>query len=419
MSISNEKISTKRVILTGIIGNTMEWYDFALYGYFASVIGDNFFPSADPTSSLLAAFAAFAAGFVVRPFGGLFFGRIGDIFGRERALQLSIIFMACPTILMAIAPTYSQIGIFASIVIVILRLLQGLSVGGEYTSSIIFLCEQAPKHRRGLYAIWGLWGSVLGMLLGSSIGALITQLVLPENLSIWGWRIPFALGSIVAVTGLLLRKGLKLKVNNIMINNPIKVTLTSHLGDVIKVMLLNVASSVVFYLAFVYDVNYIEVYDGINKRNTLSLNTEIMIILLLLYPISAWISDRIGRRPMFLLGTGWLLFGSVPIFRLIHSTNTSEIFRGEIALAIAVALLAGAKNAANVELMPAEVRCTGLALAFNAAEGWFGGTTPLLAVWLITITGNVMIPSILSILAALITLITSVVFTKESAFSEL
>ena len=142
-------------------------------------------------------------------------------------------------------------------------------------------------------------------------------------------------------------------------------------------------------------------------------------MLLLFYPISAWLSDRIGRKPMFIIGAGWLLIGSWPIFQLLQSANTANIFRGELGLMVAVALLAGAKNAANVELMPASVRCTGLALAFNIAEGWFGGTTPLLAAWLIVSTGNPMMPAWQGILAGLVTLVTTVGFTRETAFTQL
>ena len=162
--------STSRVLLAGLIGNVMEWYDFAVYGYFATVIGREFFPSSDPAASLIAAFGAFAAGFLVRPLGGVVFGRIGDLAGRQVALKLSVMVMAVPTVLMGLLPTHSQIGIAAPIAVVLLRIVQGLSVGGEYTSSIIFLSENAPERQRGFYAIWGLWGSVLGMLLGSGFG---------------------------------------------------------------------------------------------------------------------------------------------------------------------------------------------------------------------------------------------------------
>ncbi|MFL0790958.1 MAG: MFS transporter [Prochlorococcus sp.] len=412
----SDKNSTSRIITAGIIGNVMEWYDFGLYGYFATIIGREFFPSADPSNSLIAAFGAFAAGFLVRPFGGMVFGRIGDLLGRRRALTISVILMGLSTLLMALLPTYHQVGIMAPIAIVLLRLLQGLSVGGEYTSSIIFLCERAPNQQRGFYGVWGLWGSVLGMLIGSGFGDALSQILTADQLTNWGWRIPFAAGALVALTGFVIRRGLDADVINQDVRRPVQEAFGRHRSAMLRVMLLNIASSVVFYLAFVYAVSYVEVNDGLSDAKALSLNTGVMALLLLLYPISAWISDRIGRKPMFIVGAGWLLIGSWPIFRLLHSTDPSSIFRGELGLMVAVALLAGAKNAANVELMPAPVRCTGLALAFNAAEGWFGGTTPLVAAWLIAMTGNPMMPALPAMAAALVTLVTVVGFTRETAF---
>ena len=179
--------TTSKVLLAGLIGNVMEWYDFAVYGYFATVIGREFFPSSDPAASLIGAFGAFAAGFLVRPLGGIVFGRIGDLAGRKRALQLSVMVMAVPTVLMGLLPTHQQIGIAAPIAVVLLRIIQGLSVGGEYTSSIIFLSENAPDRQRGFYAIWGLWGSVLGMLIGSGFGDLLAHALTSAQLGSWGW----------------------------------------------------------------------------------------------------------------------------------------------------------------------------------------------------------------------------------------
>ncbi len=177
--------SRARIIVAGLVGNVMEWYDFAVYGYFATVIGTVFFPSDDPAVSLIAAFGAFAAGFLVRPLGGLVFGRIGDLVGRKRALTLSVLAMALPTVLMACLPTYETIGVAAPIAIVLLRMVQGLSVGGEYTSSIVFLVEHAPKHRRAFFSVWGVWGAVLGILLGSGVGDVLATILDEQQIAAW------------------------------------------------------------------------------------------------------------------------------------------------------------------------------------------------------------------------------------------
>ena len=184
-------------------------------------------------------------------------------------------------------------------------------------------------------------------------------------------------------------------------------------------MALNIASSVGYYAAFVYAVSYLEDIDNFSDTTALSLNTGILAVLLLLYPIAAWLSDRIGRKPMLISGSALMCFGALSFFDLMHSTDPQLVLRGELGLTIAVALLAGGKNPANVELMPAAVRCTGLAVAFNIAEGYFGGTTPLIATWLISRTGNPMLPGAWVALAGLITLITAVFFTRETAFRPL
>ena len=411
--------STSRVLLAGLIGNVMEWYDFAVYGYFATVIGREFFPSSDPAASLIAAFGAFAAGFLVRPLGGVVFGRIGDLAGRQVALKLSVMVMAVPTVLMGLLPTHSQIGIAAPIAVVLLRIVQGLSVGGEYTSSIIFLSENAPERQRGFYAIWGLWGSVLGMLLGSGFGDLLAHTLSPAQLESWGWRLPFLLGALVATTGVVIRQGIGAEMIEPMVKSPIRETFGRYRLQVLRVMALNIASSVGYYAVFVYAVSYVEEIDHLSAATSLSLNTGVLAVLLMLYPISAWLSDRIGRKPMLISGSSLLCFGALPLFRLMHSSDPQQVLWGELGLTLAVALLAGGKNPANVELMPAAVRCTGLAVAFNVAEGYFGGTTPLIATWLIAQTGNPLLPGAWVAFSGLCTLITACVFTRETAFRQL
>ena len=402
-----------RVILAGLIGNVMEWYDFALYGYFVVVLSEQFFPSTDPNASLIAAFGAFAAGFLVRPLGGVVLGRIGDRVGRPQALTISVMAMAMATVLMAILPTYQQVGLWAPAALVVLRMIQGLSAGGEYTTSIVFLAEHAPPNRRGLVTIWGLWGSVLGMLLGSATGALLSNSLSSAQMQSWGWRVPFALGLLVALTGLALRRGLASDAPPAAASRPLQ-ALSRHGGAVVRVLLLNVASSVAFYTAFVYVISYIQTESGQSESLALGLISRVMGLLLIFYPIAAWISDRLGRRPLLITGSLFLVLAGLPIFQLLHSGNPTLITRGEILLMLAVALLAGAKNPANVELMPQAVRCTGLALAFNIAEGYFGGTTPLIASWLVSSSGNPLMPGYWVAVAGAITLITAVWFTPES-----
>ncbi|MEK9661626.1 MAG: MFS transporter, partial [Alphaproteobacteria bacterium] len=232
--------SRRKIILAGLIGNVMEWYDFAVYGYFATVIGHLFFPSEDPAASLIAAFGAFAAGFLVRPLGGIVFGRMGDLIGRKRALMASVVAMAVPTVLIGLLPTYETIGVAAPVLIVLMRIVQGLSVGGEYTTSIVFLTEHAPPGKRAFNAVWSLWGAVAGILLGSFVGAVVADQLTDAELADWGWRVPFLLGALVAITGLLVRRALHVEGPPAESDSPVRDTFGIHRLDVLRVILLNI-----------------------------------------------------------------------------------------------------------------------------------------------------------------------------------
>ena len=219
----------RRVIAAGVIGNTLEWYDFAIYGYFAAQIGRHFFPHEDAVAQLLSAFGVFAVGYLVRPIGGVIVGHIGDTLGRRSALTFSVAAMAIPTFLMGLLPGYQTIGLLAPIGLTLLRIVQGLSVGGEYTSSMVFVVESAPEGRRGLMGALAASGSAVGMLLGSAVGAAFAASMSTAALDAWGWRIPFLLGLVVGVAGYILRRYvLETGVMEKRARAPIVETLRSH-----------------------------------------------------------------------------------------------------------------------------------------------------------------------------------------------
>src|SRR5690606_5311816 len=196
----------KRVVTAGVIGNVLEWYDFSVYGFFAPILAEQFFPAGDRMVSLLAAFATFAVGFLMRPVGAALFGHIGDRYGRARALLLSIACMAIPTVLMGLLPTYASIGIAASIIMVLLRMCQGLAVGGEFTASIVFLAEHAPGRKRGFVTSFAIFGATAGTMLGGAVGAALSNAMSPEALASWGWRAAFISGIAVAIVGVIIRR---------------------------------------------------------------------------------------------------------------------------------------------------------------------------------------------------------------------
>lgn len=416
MTSTNASYPRYRIILAGLIGNVMEWYDFAVYGYFAGVIGKLFFPAEDPAASLIASFGAFAAGFLVRPIGGLLFGRIGDRVGRQQALTLSVIVMALPTVLIALLPTYASIGMAAPIAIVLLRIVQGLSVGGEFTNSLVFLVEHAPRDRRAFTAVWGSWGASAGILLGSGVGDLLSHVLSEQQIMSWGWRLPFAAGGLVALTGYLIRQGLHSQAPVGESSSPIRDVFGKHKAAVLRVGLLNIGFGVGFYAAFIYAVTYIKNIDHLPEGTVFNLNTGAMALLLVILPAAAWVSDRWGRRPLLVAGFALLALGAIPLFQLMHSADPLTIFLGEAGFALIVGLISGGIVATNVELIPPEVRCTGLAFAYNASIGCFGGSTPLIAAWLIDSTGNPIVPAYWIAATATVSLVTIVLFVREFHF---
>src|ERR1700730_8345250 len=245
----------RRAILAGIAGNVMEWYDFTVYGYFAAVIGRQFFPAEDPISSLLAAFGVFAAGFLMRPFGSLVFGHIGDKIGRKAALMASVILMAVSTFLIGLLPTYQQIGITAPVLLVLLRLVQGLSVGGEYTTSAIFLVERSNPGHRGFLGSFGPFGACGGVLLGSAVGDAITTILDQTSVNGWGWRLPFILGISVGLSGLYIRRHMLNEAvpqrRGSAVKSPVSEALRTEWRTIARLVALNAGYAVGCYLCFV------------------------------------------------------------------------------------------------------------------------------------------------------------------------
>ncbi len=394
--------SLTRIALFGLVGNLLEWYDFAVYGFFAQTIGKQFFPSEDPAVSLIASFGAFAAGFLARPLGGLILGRIGDRISRERALFYSIAGMAIPTVGMAFLPTYAIVGIWAPVAMILLRMIQGLSLGGEFTSSLVFLVEHAPPHRRGFMAIWGSWGASAGTLLGSLMALVMAKYLSPEDLESWGWRLAFLLGGLVAVVGLWVRALVRHHLPHSSVESPVKEVFRSYKRPMLKIALLNVGNGVAYYTAFIYAANWHRTAHRLSDTDAFLVNTLSMLVLLAVMPLGAWLSDRIGRRPVLLGSLGLLVILALPLFGRLLSSDFWDLLWGEMGFAVLLGFSTGAVAAANVELMPFAVRCTGLAFAYNAAIGLLGGTTPMINALLVQVTAWPLAPALWVMVVALV-----------------
>ncbi len=404
---------TRRVIAAGMIGNVLEWYDFAIYGYFASQIGRQFFPHEDAVAQLLSAFGVFALGYLMRPIGGALIGHIGDRLGRRAALTLSVAAMAIPTFLIGLLPTYATLGIVAPIALTLLRMAQGLSVGGEYTSSMVFLVEHAPHGRRGLMGAFISCGACAGILLGSAVGAGFAASMPAASLDAWGWRIPFLLGLVVGIAGYFLRRHvLETVPTERRERPPIVETLHDHWRLVLGLAGLSVFNAVGFYVSFVYLVSWLQTADGIPPARALEINSISMLVLLPVMVMTGLLNDRFGRKPFLLLACVLGFVGAVPLFWLLHQPSELLAQLGQLGLVLIVGIYCGTQPTIMVEAVPPQVRCTAVALGYNICLGVIGGVTPLVATWLVERTENEIAPAFLIMAAAVVTFATVLQFRE-------
>lgn len=390
----------KRALIAGMIGNVLEWYDFGIYGYLAPIIATEFFPKDDKIAALLATYGVFAAGFIMRPVGGILFGHFGDKFGRKNALVLSIVLMAIPTVSMGLLPTYAQIGLWAPALLTIMRLLQGLSLGGEYTGSVSYLIEHAPQSKRGLFGSWATFAGIGGILLGSAVGALLTN-VLPEtDVFVWGWRLPFLGGIFIAAIGGYMRRGLdesemfkNLKIEGKITNHPLREALTVYNFSLLKSVGITAALTSTFYIAFMHIYLYMNTKIKMSLNDALTGNTIGMIILVALIPAAGILSDKIGRKKVLFLGTGGIFLSSIPLFMHLQSGQLSDMIIVITAFAFFEAALLGTVATTLVEIFPARIRFTAVSLGYNLAIAIFGGSAPFLSELLMKETGNHLMPA--------------------------
>lgn len=383
----------RRVVWAGIVGNVMEWYDFAIYGFFARTIGSLFFPAEDPLTSLLAAYAVFAVGFFMRPLGAIIFGHIGDRVGRGPALLWSVVAMAVPTLVMGLLPTYARIGVWASVLMLLCRMMQGLAVGGEYTSSAVFLAETAHPGRRGAAAAWAVFGATGGILLGSAVGALVLNTLPLDEVVAWGWRVPFLFGVLVGVAGFLLRRRMPFDKPAARHGFPLMRALGEHPVAMLQAVGISLVNAVAFYLIFVYLVSWLKLAADMGARTALQINSLNMVILLGVVLVMARLSDRIGRKPVLAGAAIGLLLFSWPLMMLMQTGEVINVFLGQLGFTLLIGSY-GAVNAITLcEVFPRHVRCSAVSAAYNLAFGIAGGTAPAVATWLIEASGDPSMPA--------------------------
>jgi MHS family proline/betaine transporter-like MFS transporter len=406
-ALRSEPTLIPSTLVAGAIGNVLEWYDFAAYGYFASVFGRNFFPSTSHLVSLLSAFGVFALAFMMRPIGSIIFGHIGDRYGRKRALMVSVSAMALSTFVIGLLPTYAQIGSLAPLILILLRMVQGASVGGEYTTSIIFLVEQSAPNQRGYVGSWAYFSAIAGILLGSVAGVIVTRLLDPAEVLAWGWRLPFLPGiALGAVAYVMRRRLLEEDYTRIHFARlPLVEAIQTSWRDIVRGFVIVIAFGVAFYLIFVYLATYFQQIDKISATRALTINSISMLFLLIITPIAGKLADRFGRRTIMAAGVAGFIVLSWPLFLLLDRPEFTAILLGQCGLAVLIAAYGGALPAALVEMYPRRIRCSALSFTYNASMGLAGGTAPMVAVYLMGATHSPISPAIYLMVASAISLI--------------
>ena len=398
----------------GVIGNTLEWYDFAVFGYFAPIIGMHFFPGEDQLATLINAFGVFAAGYLMRPIGGVILGQLGDRVGRKRALEISVIMMAIPTTLLGLLPSYASIGVTASLLLVLLRLVQGFSVGGELIGSISYVSEIAPAKHRGLYGSWAFSSSIAGVMFGSLVATVLHNVLPPEDLNAWGWRLPFLMGILIGLFGLWMRKGMEESPEFTRIEKKGEITI-SPVVEVIKTMpfrIIHVAALVAlmgsgFYILFVWWPTYLSNIITPPIEHAFLVNTISMAVFMALVPLYGWLSDRIGRRGILVAAALGFIFLSYPLFIWTDHTTFVGALIAQLIFAVMMAGTEGPMPAVMVETFPTRTRFSGVAIGYNLTLSIVGGTAPLFSTWIIKVTGDMAAPAWYLTALALISLIAS------------
>ena len=395
----------KRAVAAAVVGNLLEWYDFAVYAYMATIIAKKFFPASDEVTSLLSTFAAFGIGFVMRPLGGILIGRLGDTRGRKTALLVTIALMAAGTVLIGVIPSYESIGIAAPALVVLARLVQGFSAGGEWGGSTTFIVEWAPEGRRGFYGSLQQSSVAGGLLLGSAIAALLNTMVPPETLENCAWRIPFLLGGLLGPVGLYMRRNIEETpafARAAEISSPENLSPSvAPLRLAMRALGFTILWTVAYYIILSYMPTFLQKYVKLSRTQALWSTSAGLLVLVVATPLMGLLSDRIGRKPLLLAACAGFILLPYPLFVLMLSgVSLATIVAVQVVLALAIALYSGPGPAAIAEIFPTKARSTWMSTGYSAGVAIFGGFAPFIATWLIARTGNPISPSYYVIAAA-------------------
>lgn len=400
-----EKLS-KKVLIASLIGSSIEWFDYFLYGTVAALVFNQvIFPSDDPAVGLMLAYASFALAFFIRPIGGVIFSHIGDRIGRKKTLVLTLTLMGGATVLMGFLPTYEAIGIAAPILLITLRLVQGVGLGGEWGGALLLAVEYAPKEKRGLFGSIPQMGVTIGMLLGTLALSLMTLLP-DEQFMTWGWRVPFILSAFLVLFGLWVRKGIdetpsfkKAQEKGEIAKIPFLETMRTHWKEVLIAVGAKVVETAPFYIFSTFIVSYATTQLGFSRTVTLNAVTLATVITTILIPVMGNLSDKIGRKKLYVGGTFLMILYAFPYFWLLDQKSEALLIVATIiGLGIIWAPITAVLGTMFSEIFKSNVRYTGISLGYQIGAALAGGTAPLVATALLTAYDDSYVPVALYII---------------------
>jgi len=398
-SVADKKLSFRRVLSSAAIGQFVEWYDFVIYAYSAATIAKLFFPAGDPAIAILATFAIYSVGFLARPLGGYVFGTLGDKIGRRRVLSIVILLMGGATVGIGLLPTYSQIGVLAPLLLIVCRLVQGLSAAGETVSSNSFVAEHAAPRHRGRFVSFTFSFSTLAPVAAAIVVLAFSNGMSPDQYQSWGWRIPFLLGGPLALIGLYIRRIVdespafaQVMATDGIAKSPLREAATLQTAAMVRAFALAAFSSLGFYSLSGYFVTYL-VETGLARTDALLSNGIAMFIAFVSFWAGGELSDRYGRKPVILSTIVLSVLLTIPAFKLASSASFEMALLGQTLLGMNYGFFWGAFGIAVVEMFPTRTRVTGATMSFNIGYTIFGGTAPFIGTWLLLRTGDNLAPA--------------------------
>jgi MHS family proline/betaine transporter-like MFS transporter len=381
--------------VAGATGNMLEWFDFAIYGYFATALGKVFFPASDPTLQTVASFGIFAIGYLARPIGSLILGPVGDLLGRRKMMIWSIMIMGIASFMVALLPSYAQVGAIAAYALLFLRMTQGFSIGGEYTGSMVYAAEASPQGKEGLMSGIAHAGALLGFFLGSLTAALTAFVFGESAVNDWAWRLPFLLGALVAIAGWKLRahmpETLETAIEHKISSKELFALIAMRLKEValgwrtlVQIAALISFSNVLFYVQFVYFVDYAAKHGGsMQSANTVA--TAIQFVGIPLVVLGGWLADKIGRVKITWYATWAGAILCIPAILASQLGGVIGLAIGQALIVAPVMLLFGAQGILISRLVKPEQRCSVFAIGYSLAVAIFAGTAPMVTAWLLEI----------------------------------